>query len=47
MYYTILLQYLEKGDGIYFGNCIHFDELSSSGIFSLFSSVGKNENAAS
>jgi hypothetical protein len=36
-----------KGRRNFFGNCIHFDELSSSGIFSLFSSVGKNENAAS
>jgi len=43
----IAKQYLEKGDGIYFGNCIHFEESSSSGIFSYGSSVGISENVAS
>jgi glycosyltransferase involved in cell wall biosynthesis len=33
-------QYLEKGDGIYFGNCIHFKENSNGSLYSSGSNVG-------
>ena len=42
----IAKQYLENGDGIYFGNCIHFEELSSSEVLSFGSNVIKNEKFA-
>jgi glycosyltransferase involved in cell wall biosynthesis len=32
-------QYLEKGDGIYFGNCIHFKENSNGSLYSSGSNV--------
>ena len=36
--YFIANQFLEKGDGIYYGNCIHFEEVSS-GVNSFGSNV--------
>ncbi len=35
-------QYLEKGDGIYFGNCIHFKENSNGSLYSSGSNVGSS-----
>ena len=43
----IAQSYIENGDGIYFGNCIHFEQSSTSGIFSYGSSVLASENTAS
>jgi glycosyltransferase involved in cell wall biosynthesis len=38
-------QYMEHGDGIYFGNCIHFKELSPSGSYASGSNVISKFNA--
>lgn len=35
----IAKQYLEKGDGIYFGNCIHFEESATAGVVTYGSNV--------
>ena len=43
--YFIALQYLEKGDGIYFGNCIHFKENSNGNLYSSGSNVAASFNA--
>lgn len=43
----IAQQYIEKGDGIYFGNCIHFKELSPKGINAFGSNVIANEKTIS
>ncbi len=40
-------QYIEKGDGIFFGNCIHFKELSPNGVYSSGSNVIDDESAIS
>jgi len=40
----IALQYLEKGDGIYFGNCIHFKENSNNGLHANGSHVAESFN---
>lgn len=37
-------QYIEKGDGIYFGNCIHFKENSNGNLYSRGSNVGPSFN---
>lgn len=37
-------QYIEKGDGIYFGNCIHFKENSNGSLHSSGSNVGTSYN---
>lgn len=38
-------QYIEKGDGIYFGNCIHFKENSNGSLHSSGSNVGTTYNS--
>lgn len=38
-------QYIEKGDGIYFGNCIHFRELTPNGLYASGSNVATNYNS--
>jgi glycosyltransferase involved in cell wall biosynthesis len=38
-------QYIEKGDGIYFGNCIHFKENSNGSLYSSGSNVAVSFNA--
>lgn len=37
-------QYIEKGDGIYFGNCIHFKENSNGNLYSSGSNVTASYN---
>ena len=40
----IAQQYIEKGDGIYFGNCIHFKENSSGVLYTRGSNVAESFN---
>ncbi len=42
--YFIAKQYLEKGDGVYFGNCIHFKENSNGSLNSSGSQVESSFN---
>ena len=37
-------QYIEKGDAIYFGNCIHFKENMNSGLYASGSNVAESFN---
>lgn len=43
----IAQQYIEKGNGIYFGNCIHFNERQSGELYSIGSDVSKAFNKIS
>lgn len=41
----IAKQYIERGEGIYFGNCIHFRELTFNGLYATGSNVISNYNS--